>query len=234
MRSGKSALMREYRKELRKVMNRIMKLQSEGYIIHERNIPKEKSEKNITRRDIERLKKYKESYIKNLRSTKFRTREGKLISGARGEEIQRSEAAKKGWRERRWRDEINRQGMINTGDAIIEAIRMEINEGLTQIPIIKNDEQKQGYWQRCIMIRGTLDAEEASDPEGLRIRLARVNSTIAVQHTQIACRYDVGASESEAWSAALELMVLLRGSRFSVQELQSMEEGDYGEWFEEY
>ena len=48
MRNGRAAMMAEYRRELRKVLNRITKLQSEGYVIHERYIPKPKSEKNIT------------------------------------------------------------------------------------------------------------------------------------------------------------------------------------------
>lgn len=226
--------MREYRKELRKVLNRITKLQSEGYVIHERYIPKPKAEKNITRKEIERLKKYKESYIKNLRSTKYRTREGRMVSGAKGEEIQRSEASKKGWRERRWREEINRTETIKLGDALIDAIRKEIEEGILQISLIKNDEQKQGYWSRCMLIRGTLDGELASDPEGLKLRLGKTNQSAAVERTQIACRYDRAASEAEAWSAALELLNILRGKKYTVQELKQVEEGDYDEWFEEY
>lgn len=227
-------MMREYRKELRKVLNRITKLQSEGYIIHERYIPKPKAEKNITRKEIERLKKYKESYIKNMRSTKYRTREGRMVSGAKGEEIQRSEASKKGWRERRWREEINRTETIKLGDALIDAIHKEIEEGMLQISIIKNQEQKQGYWSRCLLVRGTLDGELASDPEGLKLRLGKTNQSVIVERTQIACRYDRAASEAEAWSAALELLQILRGKKFTIQELQQIEEGDYDEWFDEY
>ena len=226
--------MAEYRRELRKVLNRITKLQSEGYVIHERYIPKPKSEKNITRKEIERLKKYKETYIKNMRSTKYRTREGRMVSGAKGEEIQRSEASKKGWRERRWREEINRTETIKLGDALIDAIHKEIEEGILQISIIKNQEQKQGYWSRCILIRSTLDGELASDPEGLKMRLGKTNQSAAVERTQIACRYDRAASEAEAWSAALELLNILRGKKYTVQELKQIEEGDYDEWFEEY
>lgn len=227
-------MMREYRKELRKVLSRITKLQSEGYIIHERYIPKPKAEKNITRKEIERLKKYKESYIKNMRSTKYRTREGRMVSGAKGEEIQRSEASKKGWRERRWREEINRTETIKLGDALIDAIHKEIEEGILQISIIKNQEQKQGYWSRCLLIRGTLDGELASDPEGLKLRLGKTNQSVIVERTQIACRYDRAASEAEAWSAALELLQILRGKKFTIQELQNIEEGEYDEWFDEY
>lgn len=144
MTSGRAAMMAEYRRELRKVLNRIAKLQEEGYVISRRSIPKPKADKDIRRRDIERLQKYKEKYIKNLKSTKYRTREGRMVSGAKGEEIQRSEAAKKGWRERRWREEINRSETIKLGDALIDAIHKEIEEGILQISIIKNLEQKQG------------------------------------------------------------------------------------------
>lgn len=230
--------MREYRTELRKVLNRITKLQSEGYVIHERYIPKPKTEeyikKNGLKKEIERLKKYKESYIKNMRSTKYRTREGRMVSGAKGEEIQRSEASKKGWRERRWREQINRIETIKLGDALVEAIHKEIEEGIMQISIIKNDEQKQGYWSRCMLIRSTLDGELASDPDGLKLRLGKTNESVAVERTQIACRYDRAASEAEAWSAALELLNILRGKKYTVQELKQIEEGDYDEWFDEY
>lgn len=227
-------MMREYRKELRKVLSRITKLQSEGYVIHERYIPKPKAEKNITRKEIERLKKYKESYIKNMRSTKYRTREGRMVSGAKGEEIQRSEASKKGWRERRWREEINRIETIKLGDALIDAIRKEIETGISEIPLIKDYERAQGYWSRCTLCRGTLDGEIEQDPEGLKIRLGKTNQSVAVERTQIACRYDRGATESEAWSAALELLTILRGKKYTVQELKQIEEGDYDEWFDEY
>lgn len=227
-------MMREYRKELRKVLNRITKLQSEGYVIHERYIPRPKAEKNITRKEIERLKKYKETYIKNMRSTKYRTREGRMVSGAKGEEIQRSEASKKGWRERRWREQINRIETIKLGDALVDAIREEIEIGISEIPLIKDYERAQGYWSRCTLCRGTLDGELAQNPEGLKIRLGKTNQSVAVERTQIACRYDRGASESEAWSAALELLTILRGKKYSIKELKQMEEGDYDEWFEEY
>lgn len=227
-------MMAEYRRELRKVLNRITKLQSEGYIIHERYIPKPKAEMNNPRKEIERLKKYKETYIKNMRSTKYRTREGRMVSGAKGEEIQRSEASKKGWRERRWREEVNRTETIKLGDALIDAIHKEIEEGVLQISIIKNEEQKQGYWSRCMLIRGTLDGELASDPEGLKMRLGKTNQSVIVERTQIACRYDRAASEAEAWSAALELLQILRGKKYTIQELQNIEEGEYDEWFEEY
>lgn len=238
MTNGRAALMAEYRRELRKVLNRITKLQSEGYEINRRYIPQPKSDeyikKNGIKKEIERLKKYKESYIKNLRSTKYRTREGRMVSGAKGEEIQRTEASKKGWRERRWREQINRVETIKIGDALIEAIRQEINEGVSQISIIKNDEQKQGYWSRCMLIRSTLDGELASDPEGLKLRLGKTNQSAAVERTQIACRYDRAASEAEAWSAALELLNILRGKKYTVQELKQIEEGEYDEWFDEY
>lgn len=234
MTSARAAMLAEYRRELRKVLNRITKLQEEGYVINRRNIPKPKADKDIRRRDIERLQKYKEKYIKNLKSTKYRTREGRMVSGAKGEEIQRSEAAKKGWRERRWREEINRFETIKLGDALIDAIHKEIEEGIMQISIIKNLEQKQGYWSRCMLIRGTLDGELASDPEGLKLRLGKTNQSAAVERTQIACRYDRAASEAEAWSAALELLNILRGKKYTVKELKQIEEGDYDEWFEEY
>lgn len=227
-------MMAEYRRELRKVLNRITKLQSEGYVINRRYIPKPKPEKNITRREIERLKKYKETYIKNMRTTKYRTREGRMVSGAKGEEIQRSEASKKGWRERRWREKINRYETIKLGDAMVEAIRQEVNEGLSQLSIIKNEEQKAGYWARCTLIRGTLDGELANDPEGLKLRLGKTNESVAVERTQIACRYDRAATDAEAWSAALELLNILRGKKYTVQELKQIEEGDYDEWFDEF
>ena len=238
MTSGRAAMLAEYRRELRKVLNRITKLQSEGYVINRRYIPKEKSEetlkKNGIKREIERLKNYKESYIKNMKSTKYRTREGRMVSGSKGEEIQRSEAAKKGWRERRWREQINRAETIKIGDALVEAIRQEINEGLSQLSIIKNEEQKAGYWSRCLLIRGTLGGELANDPEGLKLRLGKTNASAAVERTQIACRYDRAASDAEAWSAALELLNILRGKKYTVQELKQIEEGEYDEWFDEY
>ena len=227
-------MLAEYRRELRKVLNRITKLQEEGYVINRRNIPKPKADKDIRRRDIERLQKYKEKYIKNLKSTKYRTREGRMVSGAKGEEIQRSEAAKKGWRERRWREKINRYETIKLGDAMVEAIRQEINEGLSQLSIIKNEEQKAGYWSRCLLIRGTLDGELANDPEGLKLRLGKTNQSVAVERTQLACRYDRAATDAEAWSAALELLNILRGKKYTVQELKQIEEGEYDEWFDEY
>lgn len=234
MASGRAAMMAEYRRELRKVLNRITKLQSEGYVINRRYIPQPKAEKNITRREIERLKKYKETYIKNMKTTKYRTRDGRMVSGAKGEEIQRSEASKKGWRERRWREQINRYETIKLGDAMVEAIRQEINEGLSQLSIIKNEEQKAGYWSRCLLIRGTLDGELANDPEGLKLRLGKTNQSVAVERTQIACRYDRAATDAEAWSAALELLNILRGKKYTVQELKQIEEGEYDEWFDEY
>lgn len=234
MASGRAAMMAEYRRELRKVLNRITKLQSEGYVINRRYIPQPKQEKKITRREIERLKKYNEHYIKNMRTTKYRTRGGKMVSGAKGEEIQRSEAAKKGWRERRWREKINRYETIKLGDAMVEAIRQEINEGLSQLSIIKNEEQKAGYWSRCLLIRGTLDGELANDPEGLKLRLGKTNQSVAVERTQLACRYDRAATDAEAWSAALELLNILRGKKYTVQELKQIEEGEYDEWFDEY
>lgn len=234
MASGRAAMMAEYRRELRKVLDRITKLQSEGYVINRRYIPKPKAEKNITRREIERLKKYKETYIKNMKTTKYRTRDGRMVSGAKGEEIQRSEAAKKGWRERRWRDWINRNETIKLGDALVEAIRKEIEIGISEIPLIKDYERAQGYWTRCNLCRGTLDGELASDPDGLKLRLGKTNESVAVERTQIACRYDRGASESEAWSAALELLVILRGKKYTVKELKQIDEGEYDEWFDEY
>lgn len=234
MTSARAAMMAEYRRELRKVLNRITKLQSEGYVIDRRYIPKPKAEKNITRREIERLKKYKETYIKNMRTTKYRTRDGRMVSGAKGEEIQRSEAAKKGWRERRWREQVNRTETIKLGDALIEAIRQEINEGISQISIIKNEAQKTGYWERCMLLRGTLDGELAEDPEGLKLRLGKTNGSVMVERTQIACRYDRAASDAEAWSAALELLNIIRGKKYTIKELQQMEEGEYDEWFEDY
>ena len=237
MASGRAVLMAEYRRELRKVLNRITKLQSEGYVINRRYIPKPKAEnasKREIRREIERLKKYKETYIKNMRTTKYRTRDGRMVSGAKGEEIQRSEASKKGWRERRWRERINRYETIKLGDAMVEAIRQEINEGLSQLSIIKNEEQKAGYWSRCLLIRGTLDGELANDPEGLKLRLGKTNESLAVERTQIACRYDRAATDAEAWSAALELLNILRGKKYTVQELKQIEDGEYDEWFEEY
>ena len=234
MTSARAAMLAEYRRELRKVLNRITKLQSEGYVINRRYIPQPKQEKKITRREIERLKKYNETYIKNMRTTKYRTRGGKMVSGAKGEEIQRSEAAKKGWRERRWRERINRYETIKLGDAMVEAIRQEINEGLSQLSIIKNEEQKAGYWSRCLLIRGTLDGELANDPEGLKLRLGKTNQSVAVERTQLACRYDRAATDAEAWSAALELLNILRGKKYTVHELKQIEEGEYDEWFDEY
>ena len=234
MTSARAAMLAEYRRELRKVLNRITKLQSEGYMINRRYIPQPKQEKKITRREIERLKKYNETYIKNMRTTKYRTRGGKMVSGAKGEEIQRSEAAKKGWRERRWRERINRYETIKLGDAMVEAIRQEINEGLSQLSIIKNEEQKAGYWSRCLLIRGTLDGELANDPEGLKLRLGKTNQSVAVERTQLACRYDRAATDAEAWSAALELLNILRGKKYTVHELKQIEEGEYDEWFDEY
>ena len=233
MRNSRAALMREYNKELNKVLKRITKLQSEGYIIHGRNIPKVKSgEKFNVKREIERLKKYKESYIKNLRTTKYKTREGKIVKGSKGAEIQRSEAAKKGWRERR--EKQRRERMIPLGEALLAAIREEIDQGMMQIPMIKDNERKDGYYSRCLMIRGTLDTEMQNNPANLFERLGAVNNTVAVSYTQIACRYDVGASEDEAWNAALQLIQILRGSNLAMNELKEIEGMDTYEYFEGY
>ena len=232
MTKGKAAMLREYRRELRKVLNRIEKLQSEGYVIPSKYIPKHKSEKYITKREIERLKKYKETYIKNMRGTKYRTREGKMVSGAKGEEIQRSEASKKGWRERRWREEVNRTATIQLGEALLDAINREIDEGIGQITMIRDASRREGYWQRCLLMRTTLNEALMDNREGLLLRLGRENETVAVERTQIACRYDRGATEDEAWGACTEMLQILRGRRFTLRELAQMEEGDTVDWFD--
>lgn len=233
MTKSKRALMREYNRELNKVLNRIMKLRSEGYIIHERNVPKPKPEKKITPSELQRLKKYKESYIKNLRGTKYKTRTGKIVSGAKGEEIQRSEASKKGWRERKEREK--RERFIRLGDALINSIRHEIAEGRAQIPMIKSQERAQGYHDRCNLLDGTLDIELSDRPGQLMERLGKVNESVAVERTQIACRYDRGATEGEAWSAALQMLGILRGQSLTMAELKDTAgEVDVYEYFEDY
>lgn len=228
--TGKDLILREYRKALREVTKRIAKLEREGYIIPESYKPKEKTRDKITRKEIQRLKKYKESYLKKARGVKYRTRTGRIVKGEKGEEMQRSEAAKKGWRERREREKEK----IKLGDAMVNSIMNEVDEGIRQIPYIRSYERKDGYTRRCYLIREALLTRLEDDPAKLFLTLGKFNNSTVVERAQLACRYDKQASESEAWNACIMLLSIINSKVYTSEELKEFGELDAEDLFETF
>lgn len=214
-----SSVMREYKRVLKTVLKRIEKLQSEGYIIPERMIPKEKQSPNRIREEIKRLKKYKERYIKESRGVKYKTREGEIVKGKEGAKIQRSESAKKGWRERK----SSRVNML-LGEACYDAIEIEAKESLQEA---ESDGDVNRKW-RCLDI---LDALHSEDLDTMYKRLASVNKTYAVERTQIACKYTSASSYGEIMVAHMEIIQIITNEVISMSEMESRyEEKEYEEY----
>ncbi len=93
-------LQKQYNQAYKNVEKRIQKLQREGYVFDQSKLPKFR--KNISTEGLQHLKKFTESYLKNMPTTRFKVSPTKTTSGARGEEIQRSAIGRKGARTRRY------------------------------------------------------------------------------------------------------------------------------------
>lgn len=97
----KQTVKQRYEKQYKTVEKRIKKLQKEGFIFNEKKLPSKR--KTATTAGLNFLKKFTEKYLKNMPSTQYRERSGKITTGARGAELQASERGRKSARTRQER-----------------------------------------------------------------------------------------------------------------------------------
>ena len=127
-----------YENQYKVVEKRIKKLQNEGFIFDERKLPKKR--KSATTEGINYLKKFTEKYLKNMPSTQYKERSGKITTGARGEELQASERSRKGARTRQERQYERSRTFQRDMERWLNLKRMEENAGEISTQEIKDSE----------------------------------------------------------------------------------------------
>lgn len=218
MAKGASSVKKEYDKEFRKIVKRIEKLESEGYIFDERFLPRYR--KKIDRAAIRHLKKFNEHYLKNLPSTKYRTRTGDITTGARGEEMQRSERAKKGARTRSWKRQWREMERIriNQGDALIQGLYDIIYDSKNEASFNRDESRL----RRCETLLAVLNTEVHDNKNKLSITLSYYNESYLMELAQQAVGYTGKVLAMTAMNALLELTQIISGQVMSMETLQSI------------
>ena len=127
-----------YENQYKTVEKRIKKLQNEGFIFDERKLPKKR--KSATTEGLNYLKKFTEKYLKNMPSTQYKERSGKITTGARGAELQASERGRKGARTRQEREYEHSRTFQRDMQRWLNLKRMEENAGEISTQEIKESE----------------------------------------------------------------------------------------------
>lgn len=127
-----------YENQYKIVEKRIKKLQKEGFIFDERKLPKKR--KSATTEGLNYLKKFTEKYLKNMPSTQYKERSGKITTGARGEELQASERGRKAARTRQERQYERSRTFQRDMQRWLNLKRMEENAGEITTQEIKESE----------------------------------------------------------------------------------------------
>ena len=127
-----------YENQYKIVEKRIKKLQKEGFIFDERKLPKKR--KSATTEGLNYLKKFTEKYLKNMPSTQYKERSGKITTGARGAELQASERGRKGARTRYERQYERSRTFQRDMERWLNLKRMEENAGEITTQQIKESE----------------------------------------------------------------------------------------------
>lgn len=127
-----------YENQYKTVEKRIKKLQKEGFIFDERKLPKKR--KSATTEGLNYLKKFTEKYLKNMPSTQYKERSGKITTGARGEELQASERGRKAARTRQERQYERSRTFQRDMQRWLNLKRMEENAGEITTQEIKESE----------------------------------------------------------------------------------------------
>lgn len=134
----KKTVKQRYENQYKTVEKRIKKLQKEGFIFDERKLPSKR--KSATTEGLNYLKKFTEKYLKNMPSTKYKERSGKITTGARGEELQASERSRKGARTRQERQYERSRVFQRDMQRWLNLKRMEENAGEISTQEIKESE----------------------------------------------------------------------------------------------
>ena len=134
----KKTVKQRYENQYKTVEKRIKKLQNEGFIFDERKLPKKR--KSATTEGLNYLKKFTEKYLKNMPSTQYKERSGKITTGARGEELQASERSRKGARTRQERQYERSRTFQRDMERWLNLKRMEENAGEITTEQIKESE----------------------------------------------------------------------------------------------
>jgi len=127
-----------YENQYKTVEKRIKKLQNEGFIFDERKLPKKR--KSATTEGLNYLKKFTEKYLKNMPSTQYKERSGKITTGARGAELQASERGRKGARTKHEREYERSRTFQRDMERWLNLKRMEENAGEITTEQIKESE----------------------------------------------------------------------------------------------
>lgn len=134
----KKTVKQRYENQYKTVEKRIKKLQKEGFIFDERKLPKKR--KSATTEGLDYLKKFTEKYLKNMPSTQYKERSGKITTGARGAELQASERGRKGARTRQEREYERSRTFQRDMQRWLNLKRMEENAGEITTEQIKESE----------------------------------------------------------------------------------------------
>lgn len=134
----KKTVKQRYENQYKTVEKRIKKLQKEGFIFDERKLPKKR--KSATTEGLDYLKKFTEKYLKNMPSTQYKERSGKITTGARGAELQASERGRKGARTRQEREYERSRTFQRDMQRWLNLKRMEENCGEITTEQIKESE----------------------------------------------------------------------------------------------
>lgn len=211
-----SARERLYNRLFKKVINRVNKAISEGYIPNQYFSTLTPKTGKITKRDIDKLKSYTERKIKESRGTFYQTKTGEIVSGKEGAKLQRSESAKKGWQKRK---------PLEHGKRLYQGVKDIIAEGIQQAHQSNNENQA----GRCYRLNELLEGARADDEERLYKNLAKAGE-IVIEKAQLYCVYDdshkMGHSEFDV--AYITLHNIITGNLMTMEETQEFED-DYDE-----
>lgn len=185
----------------------------EGYIIPEKYVPKETTK--ISRTNLESLKQRTEYQLKRKRGVKYRTIAGTEISGKEGAKLQRSQAAKKGWRERREK----KKETYDLGYALIDGIQKEIDENRESAQFDRDYDRL----NRCRMIQNELNNATSTEDSrnALAQRLAQENGSYVIERVSVALMYTgrPGTLSAMASEALMEVLTLIRDSAIPMDDL---------------
>lgn len=134
----KKTVKQRYENQYKTVEKRINKLQKEGYIFDKRSLPSKR--KSATTEGLNYLKKFTEKYLKNMPSTQYKDRSGKITTGKRGAELQSSERSRKGARTRQERQYERSRIFQRDMQRWLNLKRIEENEGEISSQQIKESE----------------------------------------------------------------------------------------------
>lgn len=134
----KITVTQRYEDQYKIIEKRIKKLQKEGYIFDEKKLPKKR--KRASTKGLKHLQKFTEKHLKNMPSTQYKERSGKITTGARGAEIQASERARKGSRTRKERQYERSRTFQRDMQRWLNLKRAEENTGEISTEDIKKSE----------------------------------------------------------------------------------------------